>query len=242
MGTALLPFAALIAGVLSFSSPCCLPLVPGYLSYVSALPVADLGTAEARRVTIRASVLFVAGFTAVFTVLGIGAGAMGAALLANQDTIVRWSGLLIVVLGLSTAGLVRLPLLGRERRLDLARLPKGPGWAFPLGMAFAAGWVPCVGPILATILATAAAGGSIAWGALLLALYSVGLGVPFILLALGYHRANRTFGWLRRHGLLIERSGGVLLVGVGLLFLTGRWDPLFRPLQRWFAEFGWPPI
>ena len=238
----MLPLLAVVAGFVSFSSPCCLPLIPGYLSYVSALPVADLHRADARRVTLRASLLFVAGFSTVFTLLGIGATLLGGWLLRNQDTLVRVLGVVIILLGLSTMGLLRVPTLQRERRLDLARVPRGPRWAFPMGMAFAAGWAPCIGPILATILATAALAGSVWWGAILLALYSAGLGIPFVLLALGFSRAQTSMTWLRRNGRRIELVGGTLLVAVGVLFVTGRWAPLFRPLQRWFAELGWPPI
>ena len=238
-----LPLFAVVAGVVSFSSPCCLPLIPGYLSYVSALPVAGLSAAEARRTTVRAAVLFVAGFTTVFTLLGVGASALGSVFLRNQDTIVRGFGVIIIVLGLATIGVLRIPVLMRERRVDLARVPRGPAFAFPMGMAFAAGWAPCIGPVLATILATAAiGGGDAAWGGLLLALYSLGLGLPFIALALGFSRAQRSLAFLRTHGRHIEIAGGVLLVGVGLLFVSGQWQPLFRPMQRWFAELGWPPI
>lgn len=242
MSALLLPVGALVAGFVSFSSPCCLPLIPGYLSYVSALPVSDLGTREARRVTLRASLLFVAGFTTVFTVLGVAASALGAVVLRNQDAVVRGFGILIIVLGLSTMGVLRIPVLQRERRVDMARVPRGPAWAFPLGMAFAAGWAPCIGPVLATVLATASVSGTATWGAVLLALYSLGLGVPFVLLALGFNRARGSLTWLRVHGRAIEIVGGVMLVGVGALFVSGDWAPLFRPLQRWFAEVGWPPI
>jgi cytochrome c-type biogenesis protein len=230
----LLPLVAVVAGLVSFSSPCCLPLIPGYLSYVSALPVSDLGAREARRTTLRAALLFVGGFTAVFTALGVGATLLGSVLLRNQETLVRVLGVVIIVLGLSTMGLLRIPAL--------ARVPRGPAWAFPMGMAFAAGWAPCVGPVLATILATASVAGSVWWGAILLALYSIGLGIPFVLLALGFRRASGSLAFLKRHGPSIERFGGVLLVSVGVLFVTGRWTPLFRPMQRWFAELGWPPL
>ncbi|MGH9278721.1 MAG: cytochrome c biogenesis CcdA family protein [Acidimicrobiales bacterium] len=238
MNALLLPFVAVVAGIISFSSPCCLPLVPGYLSYVAALPVSELGERQARRVTLRAAVLFVAGFTTVFTVLGLSAGIAGSVLLRNREDIVRVFGVVIIVLGLITAGVLRVPAFQRERRLDLARVPRGPLWAFPLGMAFAAGWVPCIGPVLATILATASVSGTAVWGAVLLVLYSLGLGVPFILIGLGYNRAQRSMGWLRRNGQRIEMVGGLLLVAVGILFVTGRWEELFRPLQRWFAN--WP--
>lgn len=238
MNAWLLPFVAVVAGAISFSSPCCLPLVPGYLSYVAALPVSELGERQARRVTLRAALLFVAGFTSVFTVLGVSAGIAGSVLLRNREGVVRLFGLVIIVLGLVAAGVLRVPALQRERRLDLARLPRGPLWAFPLGMAFAAGWVPCIGPVLATILATASASGTAAWGAVLLVLYSIGLGIPFVLIGLGFNRAQRSMAWLGRNGRRIEVIGGLLLVAVGILFVSGRWQELFRPLQRWITN--WP--
>ncbi len=237
-----LPLFAVVAGLISFSSPCCLPLLPGYLSYMSALPVSELGDRQARRVTLRASLLFVAGFTVVFTVLGVVVQLLGSVLLRNDGPVVRWFGVPIIVLGLSTMGVLRLPFLMRERRMDLARVPRGTVWAFPMGMAFAAGWAPCLGPVLATIYATAAVSGTAVWGAVLLILYSAGLGVPFVALALGFNRAQRSLGWLRRNGRRIEVAGGALLVVVGLLFVTGRWQGYFQPLQRWFAEHGWPPV
>ncbi|HUR17612.1 MAG TPA: cytochrome c biogenesis protein CcdA [Acidimicrobiales bacterium] len=242
METLFLPLLAVVAGVVSFSSPCCLPLLPGYLSYVSALPVSELGDRDARRVTVGASLLFVAGFTTVFTIFGIGATVVGSLFLRNQDSLVRVSGVVIIAMGLSTMGVLRVPALMRERRVDLNRVPRGPAFAFPMGMAFAAGWAPCIGPVLATILAAAAATGTVAWGAILLILYSVGLGIPFVLLALGFSRAQRSLDWLRRNGRRIEVAGGALLVTVGILFVSGRWVTMFRPLQRWFAQLGWPPI
>jgi cytochrome c-type biogenesis protein len=237
-----LPVFAVVAGLISFSSPCCLPLLPGYLSYVSALPVSELGDRQARMVTLRAALLFVAGFTVVFTVLGVLAQLLGSVFLANGGPVVRWFGVPIIILGLSTMGVLRLPFLMKERRIDLARVPRGTAWAFPMGMAFAAGWAPCLGPVLATIYATAAVSGTAVWGAILLILYSIGLGVPFVALALGFNRAQRSLGWLRRNGRRIEIAGGALLVVVGLLFVTGRWQGYFQPLQRWFAEHGWPPV
>ncbi|MGH9185018.1 MAG: cytochrome c biogenesis CcdA family protein, partial [Acidimicrobiales bacterium] len=213
----LLPLIAVIAGAISFSSPCCLPLIPGYLSYMSALPVADLGRREARAVTLRAALLFVAGFTTVFTALGVSVTLIGSALLRNLPVIIRASGVVIVLLGLAMMGVLRIPLLYRERRFDMARIPTGPRSAFLLGMAFAVGWTPCIGPVLATILATAAATQTVAWGAVLLLLYSVGLGLPFIGLALGFQRAKGSLAWMRRHGRQIEVAGGLLLVGVGVL-------------------------
>jgi cytochrome c-type biogenesis protein len=175
-------------------------------------------------------------------VLGVVAQLLGSVFLASGGPVVRWFGVPIIVLGLSTMGVLRLPFLMRERRIDMSRVPRGTMWAFPMGMAFAAGWAPCLGPVLATIYATAAVSGTAVWGAVLLVLYSAGLGVPFVALALGFNRAQRSLGWLRRNGRRIEIGGGALLVVVGLLFVTGRWQGYFQPLQRWFAEHGWPPV
>lgn len=242
MSWLVLPPLAVFAGVISFSSPCCLPLVPGYLSYMSGLPVSSLGQREARAVTLRASLLFVAGFTTVFTALGISFAFVGAALLRNVPLIMKVAGVVIIVMGLAMTGVLRLPFLYREKRLDLGRLPSGPKAAFPLGMAFAFGWAPCIGPVLATILAAAAASQTAAWGAFLLALYSIGLGMPFVALALGFQRARGSLAWLRRNGRRIEVLSGTMLVGVGVLFVSGAWRSFFVPLQRWFSRFGWPPI
>lgn len=237
-----LPLLSLVAGMISFSSPCCLPLIPGYLSYMSALPVSELGTRQARAVTVRAAVLFVAGFTLVFTALGTSAALVGSLLIRNLPAITRASGVVIIGLGLAMLGIVRVPLLHRERRFDLARIPTGPRAAFLMGIAFAFGWAPCIGPVLAAVLATAAATETAAWGALLLAFYSLGLGIPFIALALGFQRARGSLRWLQRRGRQIEVLGGVMLVAVGVLFVAGAWRSFFIPLQRWFAQYGWPPI
>jgi cytochrome c-type biogenesis protein len=156
--------------------------------------------------------------------------------------ILRVSGVVIIVFGLSMTGLFRIPLLSRERRFDLTKISRGPLGALPLGMAFAFGWTPCIGPILASILAVASTSHTMAWGALLLALYSFGLGVPFLILALGIGRARRSLDCLRRHGRAIEVGGGLLLVAVGVLFVAGQWKGLFIPLQDRFARLGWPPV
>jgi cytochrome c-type biogenesis protein len=238
----LLPPLAVLAGAISFTSPCCLPLIPGYLSYISGLPISELGQREARALTLRAALLFVAGFTLVFTALGVSFALVGGALLRNVPVIVKVAGVVIILMGLAMMGLLRLPFLFRERRVDLGRIPSGPRSAFLLGMAFAFGWAPCIGPVLATILASAAATQTAAWGGVLLVFYSLGLGIPFVALALGFQRARGSLEWLKRHGRRIEILGGALLVGVGVLFVSGAWRSFFLPLQRYFARFGWPPI
>lgn len=238
----LLPLLAAIAGVVSFTSPCCLPLVPGYLSYVSGLPVSRLGEREAKGLALRASLLFVGGFSLVFTALGVGVGLLGSTITRNLPVLVRVAGVGIMVLGLVMTGVLKLPFLQREWRTDLTRAPRGIRGAFPLGMAFAAGWTPCIGPVLATVLTTAAASGTAVWGGVLLASYSIGLGVPFVLLALGFTRARGSLDWLRVHGRRVEQLGGVTLMAVGVLFVSGAWRSFFIPLQRTFAQLGWPPI
>jgi cytochrome c-type biogenesis protein len=209
---------------------------------VSALPVSELGTPAARSVTLRASLLFVAGFTLVFAALGASFAIAGSILLRSAPLIVRAAGVGIIALGLAQIGVFHLPFLQRERRIDLARIPRGPASAFPLGMAFAFGWVPCIGPVLATILTAASATATVGWGAFLLACYSIGLGIPFMFLAIGFQRARGALEWLRRNGRRVEIIGGVMLVFVGALFVTGEWAGIFLPLQRSFARWGWPPV
>lgn len=242
MEVLVLPFLAVAAGVISFTSPCCLPLIPSYLSYVTALPVGELGSRQARAVTLRASFLFVAGFTVVFTALGASFAFIGSALLASVPVIVRVAGVGIILMGLGMLGLFKMPWLYREWRPIEGGGRKGVKGAFPLGMAFAAGWVPCIGPVLATILATAASTQTAPWGAVLLALYSLGLGIPFVALGLGFQRMRGSVAWLRRHAHRVEQVAGGLLVGVGALFVSGAWQTFFIPLQRAFARLGWPPI
>lgn len=239
MGAAALAF---VAGVVSFTSPCCLPLMPGYLSYVSGVAGDAPGSVAVRSRVVSAALLFVVGFTTVFTVLGASASALGGVILANRPTFMAVAGTFVILMGLAAMGVLRIPFLHREMRLDLRRIRGGPAGAVPLGMAFALGWTPCIGPVLAGIL-TAAAATQTAWtGAALLFVYSLGLGVPFVLLAMGYARAGRAFAWLRRHGRAIERIGGAILVLMGILMITGQWTRLFIPLIRWFARNQWPPI
>jgi cytochrome c-type biogenesis protein len=237
-----LPVVAVAAGILSFSSPCCLPLLPTYLGYMTGLAPTEASTNDRHRI-VRTAWSFVAGFTIVFTILGALAGLFGTVLARQLPTITRASGAVIIVMGLAMLGIIRVPLLFRQGRIvEMHRVGPGRGSAVLLGAAFAAGWTPCIGPILATILATAATTETVGWGMVLLALYSLGLGLPFVAIAVGLHGAQRSVAWLRRHGLAIERIGGVLLVTIGTLMVSGAWGTLLRPLQRSLARLGWPPI
>jgi cytochrome c-type biogenesis protein len=245
--SALGPFAlAFVAGLISFTSPCCLPLMPGYVSYVSGVASGtsggDTGTVALRGRTMLAAGLFVTGFAVTFTLMGAAASELGALILRNRLVLGRIAGVLVIAMGLATTGLLRVPFLYRERRFDLARIRPGPAGALPLGMAFAIGWTPCIGPVLAGILTAAATVGGAWRGAALLFVYSLGLGVPFLLLALGVSRTGRLFRWLRRHGRAIEVLGGSVLVLMGALMITGAWVRLFAPLLRLFSRSGWPPL
>lgn len=218
---------AMVAGLVSFASPCCLPLVPGYLAYVSGASGAE-ATAEpsrqARSLTVVGSVLFVLGFSAVFTSYGTLFGAAGATLIGYQDTILRVLGVVTIVLGLVFAGVLGfIPQFSRTFRIGY-RPRVGLAGAPLLGVMFGVGWTPCIGPTLAAVLSLATTSGTAGRGALLSFAYSVGLGVPFILAALGISRAFKAFAFARRHALAVTRSGGALLVVLGTLEVTGMWS------------------
>jgi cytochrome c-type biogenesis protein len=234
---------ALAAGLLSFLSPCVLPLVPGYLSYVTGLAGADLDaavgsdpkgrpvdgavdTAERRRVrgrVLAGSGLFVLGFTVVYTTLVTLASTLGAALLEHEQTVQRVVGAVIVVMGLAFLGLI--PGLQREARLRW--LPaSGLAGAPLLGAVFAIGWIPCTGPTLAAVLGLATVEGSVGRGAVLAAAYCLGIGIPFMLFGLGFRRLLGAFALIRRHSMWVTRIGGGMLIAVGLLLVTGSWTDL----------------
>jgi cytochrome c-type biogenesis protein len=216
--------AALAAGTLSFLSPCVLPLVPPYLVYLAGTSLERLADAEpapaVKRDTIVAALLFVAGFSTVFVGLGAGASVIGALLRAYSDVLATIAGIAIIVMGLHFLGLTRIDLLMREKRAEMAR-PVGLWGAYAMGLAFAFGWTPCIGPILAAILAVAASEATIAKGAGLLAIYSLGLGIPFVIAALAVEPFAAFLVRFRAHLAAVERVMGGLLVLTGIAFLTG---------------------
>jgi cytochrome c-type biogenesis protein len=214
---------AFSAGLLSFLSPCVAPLVPGYLSFLagSAGVGARAGRGETERV-VTVSLLFVIGFSTIFVLLGAGAAVFGGLLDAYRPQLNRLAGLVMIAMGVVVSGLVRIPYFYQERRLLLIDRPYGPLGTVLLGMAFALGWTPCVGPILATILFYAGAAETVERGALLLLVYSLGLGVPFVLVGLGWSRALGMLSWAKRHARALSVGSGALLVSLGALFLTNR--------------------
>jgi cytochrome c-type biogenesis protein len=224
---------ALAAGLVSFLSPCVLPLVPGYLGYVTGLSGVDLEQQRRGRLLAGAA-LFVAGFTAVYVALGFAAGALGFALQEHSSGLARVLGVVTIALGLIYLGV--LPGLAGERRLDV-RPAAGLAGAPLLGAAFGLGWTACTGPTLAAVEALAGIGGNPGRGALLATAYCFGLGVPFLLAAVAYRRALGTFAAVRRHRVLVTRVGGALLVTVGVLLATGAWFSLMTHLQGLVTGF-----
>lgn len=212
---------AFAAGVVAFASPCVLPLAPGYVSFMTGLTGSELADADRNRGRVLAgSLLFVLGFSVVFVSYGALFGGIGSALLAYQDIIDRVLGVLIIVMGLAFMGLI--PGLQREWRVH--RMPRwGVASAPVLGLVFGLGWSPCIGPTLTAVQGLAFTEASAARGALLSLAYCAGLGLPFIVLALAFSRTARALAFVRSHSELIMRVGGGLLIGIGLLLVTGLW-------------------
>ncbi|TGN40968.1 cytochrome c biogenesis protein CcdA [Paracoccus liaowanqingii] len=223
-------FVALLAGLLSFLSPCVLPIVPPYLAYMTGVGVNGLKTGE--RSAVLPALFFVMGLSTVFLVMGVAASAFGRAFLQYQDILARVAGGMVIIMGLHFLHVIRIPFLDHEARLEAGQQGGGAFGAYVLGLAFAFGWTPCIGPQLGMILSLAATGGELSRGTALLAVYALGLGIPFLLAAIFITRAigfmNRIKPWLKT----IERVMGALLVIVGLMLLTGA----FSALSFWLLE------
>ena len=230
--------AAFVAGFLSFISPCVLPLIPGYISFVSGASLEDMrGQAAARRLVIIRSLAFVLGFSLVFIALGASATAIGRFIFDKQPLLSKIAGALIIVFGLHMMGVFRLGFLDNEKRAQTQRKPTGPLGALLVGVAFAFGWTPCIGPILAGILVVAGSQETIGQGVLLLAIYSLGLGVPFLLTSIAIDRFFSVAAAIRRHYKAIEMTSGGLLVGIGVLIFTGQLTVIVRYLQPYLPVF-----
>jgi cytochrome c-type biogenesis protein len=233
--------AALFAGVLSFLSPCVLPLVPPYLVYLAGTSIERLADAEpapaVRTDTVLAALLFVAGFATVFVSFGASASAVGALVQTWSAQLSILAGFVIILMGLHFLGVTRFAVLMFERRAPMSR-PVGLWGAYVMGLAFAFGWTPCIGPILATILAVAAAKDTVMKGALLLGVYSAGLGIPFIIAALAVEPVTAFIGRFKRHLDIVEKAMGGLLVLTGIAFLTGFVTEASYYLLEWFPALG----
>jgi len=225
---------ALVAGLVSFLSPCVLPLVPGYISMLSGATIEELrvgtGPALMGRI-VRNSLAFVVGFSVVFVTLGASATAVGKFLLAQRTTFNLVAGIVVIIFGLHLTGLVKIPLLYRQVRVETGAPRRGLLGAFLLGFAFAFGWTPCIGPILTAILALAAQRQTVFQGMFLLGIYSTGLAVPFLLTSVGLGSFLKVYGGFRKHLQAVEVGSGVLLIALGVLMATNK----FTVISRYFS-------
>jgi cytochrome c-type biogenesis protein len=234
--------AALVAGILSFVSPCVLPLVPGYLSFISGVSLESAHTGQAlpegttRRVFL-ASIAFVLGFTVVFVALGASASKVGQLLNEQLWILTKIAGVAVILFGLHTMGLLKINALYRQAQIDVQQKPAGPIGAFVVGLAFAFGWTPCIGPILGSILALAAREGTVSQGAVLLAVYSLGLGVPFLATSLAVDRFFGAFKRVRKYYRVIEILAGLLMIVIGILLVFDRFSLIVRALQPYLPTF-----
>lgn len=230
-GFGLAALMALVAGALSFLSPCVLPIVPPYLAYMSGISMGEL-TGARRKSAVLPALFFVLGLSTVFMLLGVAASALGRMVLGWQGYLNMASGVMVIILGLHFLHILRIPILDREARLDAGDRGGSALGAYVLGLAFAFGWTPCIGPQLGAILSLAAAEASLSRGMALLAIYALGLGVPFLLAAIFITRAVGMMGRMRRHMGLIEKLMGLVLMVVGVALLTGG----FSRLSYWLLE------
>lgn len=228
---------AFAAGVVSFLSPCILPVVPSYVAFVSGLTLGELSgdsVPHARRTAVLNSVLFVVGFTLVFMTLGTAATATGAIIARALPWINRAGGFVVILFGLYLIGLLRLPALARELRVHMESRPTGFFGSLLVGVAFGAGWTPCIGPILGSILLYASLESTMMHGIMLLATYSLGLGIPFVAASAGFNWFLAGSGWAKAWMVPLQRAAGTLLVVIGLLMVTGR----FASMTAFLAGLG----
>ncbi|MEQ9398428.1 MAG: cytochrome c biogenesis protein CcdA [Longimicrobiales bacterium] len=226
-------FIALTAGLFSFLSPCVLPLVPSYLTFVTGMSLEDLEAGVNRRATMIHSVLFVTGFSAIFVLLGASASFLGQFFRQYERIVAVGGGIIIILLGLHMAGVFRLLPLMQEKRLHLNDKPAGYLGTLGVGMAFGAGWTPCIGPVLGAILTYGFSQDTVWAGVGLLSVYSLGLAIPFLVASLALDWFLQAFKRFRRWIPVVEKSSGVLLVLLGLLLITGK----FTVLSGWLTQF-----
>ena len=233
-------FAALGAGIVSFLSPCVLPLVPGYLSAVSGVSVSELDDVGWRSVLVP-SLIFVVSFSVIFILLGLTATGLGRALNEHQDTLETIAGALIIALGVFFVASLFMVRLNREWHVDALMARAGKGGPVVAGAAFAIAWTPCIGPTLGAILTAASISSSAAHAALLLAVYSAGLGIPFLVTALAFSRMTTAFSVVKRHYAIVMGAGGAILIAMGVLILTGGFTDLNVQAHKWTTDLGINP-
>ncbi len=239
----LLPF---VGGIISFLSPCVLPLVPAYLSFVSGLSAEEVLVRGARRKgqterMVMSLLLFIMGFSIIFVLMGASASLVGGFLLEQKALLSRVSGVLIILMGLFFMGLLRIPWLNMEKRPFLTNNPESPTGAMSIilvGMAFGFGWTPCIGPILSSILLYASATSTVGLGMALLSAYAVGLGIPFLISGLVLNRAMGAFGWMKGNYQWITLAGGFLMIVMGSLLLLNQVSYISRFFQQFFQDIG----
>jgi len=230
--------AAFAVGFISFVSPCVLPLVPGYLSTISGVSFAEIQEGQGRRQVLGPAVLFCLAFTAMFVALGMTATGLGQTLQDNREVLRQVSGIVIALLGVLFIAMLFVPKLNKEWRPDALISRAGSGGPLVAGAAFAVAWTPCVGPTLGSILTAASTQDTVGKGGILLAFYSLGLAVPFLLTALAFDRATEAFRWLRDRYLIITAISGVVLITMGLLLFTGELQRLNVEAQNALNGLG----
>ena len=220
--------AAFLAGLLSFISPCVLPLVPAYITYMTGISFKEAkGKKGIAMISLVHSIFFVLGFSSIFILFGATATLLGNIAVQYQDVIRQAGGILVIAFGLYILGVLKMPLLGLAKRFEVRRKPAGLIGSFLVGMAFAAGWTPCVGPILASILIMASTAGSVQLGIMLLAVYSLGLGIPFIFASLAINTFLDWFTWFKKYLTVINIVSGIFLIIIGILLLTNSFDIMY---------------
>jgi cytochrome c-type biogenesis protein len=231
---------AFTAGLLSFVSPCVLPLVPSYITYITGVSFKDLTDqktkSRVRWATVLHSILFIAGFSTVFILMGASASYLGQLLIEYQTWIMKVGGVLIIILGIQFTGIINIPFLQMEKRFEMRKKPLGYLGSFLVGVVFAAGWTPCIGPILSTILIYASTAKSFTTGILLLAVYSLGLGIPFFLSSLAFNSFLSAFDKIKRYMRWITLVSGIFLIIIGILILTDT----FRIINAFFNQLANP--
>lgn len=231
---------AFTAGLLSFVSPCVLPLIPGYIAFISGISTTNLKN-QSRKNTLKiiyTSVIFVLGFATVFMLLGLSASAIGKVLTQYKDILTRIAGILIIIFGLFILGVVNIPLFYQEKRFQIKRRSLSFFSIYLLGAAFAFGWTPCIGPILSSILLYASTTENLRKGVILLAIYSLGLGIPFIVTGVLFNKLIGVFNWIKRHYRLVNYFSGGLLIAMGVLLIIDRFAYVSTFFQR-FIPINW---